>query len=227
MPYYYPAPDFAAEDISATGDITTTTGTVSAEQLTSTDDANVADQLKLTETPGANGATPTLAFGDLDTGLWESADDTLNVGTNSLTRLTFASGYVMVANLTGVGARLVLNDHTFEVASVISPAALGGDATDYSPTGLSTYASVVRVDPGGANRVINSMAGGNAGRMVWIMNIGTGNTLSLLHDDTSTGTAAMRFFCPNNATLVIPANGSAQVMYDAVSSRWRVLGPVA
>lgn len=71
MPYYYPAPDFAAEDIAATG-------TVTAEQVTSTDDATVADQLLMTEAAGNHVATPTIALGDGDSGIYESADDTVN-----------------------------------------------------------------------------------------------------------------------------------------------------
>ncbi len=282
MPTYYPSPDFAAEDIAATGDISavgnisTTLGTVSAEQVTSTDDANVADQLKLTEAAGAHTATPTLAFGDLDTGLFESADDTLNivsegvvvltvntgdqvivaeaagahaaapslafgdadtglyesaddvlnVVTAGVGRLQFGSGYVSVANAAGSAARFALDYHTLELSADLTPTGLSGDVTDYNPTNLarSVY---LRVDPGAAGRVINSLAGGVSGRIVVIMNISATQTLSLLHDDTATGTAAMRFLCPGSVTTVIPVNGSRMVMYDTTSSRWRVLGAVA
>lgn len=65
---------------SATGFATTVPGDVSVgDDLTVTDDATVADQLLLTEAAGNHAATPTLAFGDGDTGLYESADDTLNI----------------------------------------------------------------------------------------------------------------------------------------------------
>jgi len=200
---------------SATGFATTVPGDVSVgEDLTVTDDATVADQLLLTETPGSHAATPTVAFGDGDTGLYESADDTLNIATAGVSRATLSSvGFSLTSG--GIYA-----------SAATSPAALTGDVTDYSPSGLST-SGALRVDPGAAGRVINSLATGSSGRYLLVMNISATQTLTLRHDDGATGTAANRFLCPNNASVVIPVNGSRLLWYDGTSSRWRVFGPVA
>lgn len=200
---------------SATGFATTVPGDVSVgDDLTVTDDATVADQLLLTEAAGNHAATPTVAFGDGDTGLYEAADDTLNIATAGVSRATLSSvGFSLTSG--GIYA-----------SAVTSPAALTGDVTNYSPSGLSA-SGALRVDPGAAGRVINSLATGSSGRYLLVMNISATQTLTLLHDDGATGTAANRFLCPDNASVVIPVNGSRLLWYDGTSSRWRVFGPVA
>lgn len=201
---------------SATGFATTVPGDVSVgDDLTVTDDATVADQLRLTETPGSHAATPTLAFGDGDTGFYESSDDVLNIVTAGTDRLQVGGSFVNFRSVIGV---LYQN--------VISPSALTGDVTDYAPTGVGT-AVAFRIDPGAAGRVINSLSGPTSGRWAFILNISSTQTLTLLHDDGATGTAANRFLCPNNVSVVIPPNGVREIWYDTASSRWRVFGAVA
>lgn len=114
------------------------------------------------------------------------------------------------------------------MGGVISPAALSGDVTDYDPTGLSG-ASVVRIDPGGAARVINSLAGGVDNRVLTLINLGStaGHVLTLLMDNGATGTAAMRFWNPNGVNFIMAIRATVMLRYDAASSRWRVIGPIA
>ena len=47
-------------------------------------------------------------------------------------------------------------------------------------------------------------------------------TLTLKHDVTST--AANRFYCPNNADVLVRQNGTVFIIYDTNASRWRVMG---
>lgn len=121
------------------------------------------------------------------------------------------------------GTRLTGN---VRYASVITPTALSGNVTDYNPTNFAT-ASRLRIDPNGAARTINSMAAGSDGERKTIFNIATAGaqTLTLLHDDGATGTAAQRFLCANNTSRIIQCNGAVEVEYDSTSSRWRVIAP--
>lgn len=56
--------------------------------------ASASQAIKASATPGALGAAPTIALGDLDTGLWESADDVLELGTAGVSRLQLTAGQV-------------------------------------------------------------------------------------------------------------------------------------
>lgn len=127
-----------------------------------------------------------------------------------------ASRHLVDAN----GTRLTGN---VRHASAISPAAIGANQTDYVPAGLLT-AQRLRQDVSAACEII-SMAAGSDGQRITIENIsGTGaNTLTLRHDDGANGTAAQRFLCANNASVIIRGNGAVTVEYDGTSSRWRVL----
>lgn len=251
---------------SATGFATTVPGDVSVgDDLTVTDDATVADQLLLTETPGSHAATPTVAFGDGDTGLFESADDTLNLVSEGVAvaqvntgdqlvllespgnhaaapSLAFgdadtgfyeSSDDTLVIATGGIGristssSGVAIYNGGFYLQSPTSPSALTGDQTDWHPSG-GTSSMGLRIDPGAADRTINSLnLSMGAGRLIYLFNLSTTQTVTLKHDDGATGTATMRFLCPNGVNFVIPTNGTAVVWYDAMSSRWRVIGPVA
>lgn len=107
--------------------------------------------------------------------------------------------------------------------AIITPAAIGTNQTDYAPTSLS-IASAIRQDVSAAC-VLNSLATtGVGGRRLTLTNISAtaANTLTILHDDGATGTAAMRFLCPSNTSLVIPGRGTVFLEYDQAVSRWRV-----
>lgn len=77
-----------------------------------------------------------------------------------------------------------------------------------------------------ANRTIFSINVPNGGYRLgfWIVNASPTATLTLAHDDGATGTAAQRFYCPNNANVAIRPNGAVFVWYDTAASRYRVAG---
>ena len=110
----------------------------------------------------------------------------------------------------------VAQAHIF--SGVISPSQITADQDNYAPTGFSTC-SVMRLTVDAA-RAITGIAGGAAGRHILILNIDATNSLTLKHDTTST--SANRFYCPNNADIVLLKNSAAWAWYDTTSSRWRV-----
>jgi hypothetical protein len=101
----------------------------------------------------------------------------------------------------------------------ISPAALGADVNDYSPTGLLT-SSGVRVSATGVARNITGLAAGAGGQLLLLHNVGT--LAVILKDESASSTAANRFAL--NADVTLNADQSTLLQYDATSSRWRVIG---
>ncbi len=197
----------------------TISGPISSGAVTS---SSTITGTRLIATSAGTGSAAGVAVGATGVGLLESSANLLGFTQGTATSMTLGGGALSLLN----GNLLALSGAVYE-QGIVSPTALSGDVTDYNPTSLSA-ASVLRIDPGGAARVINSLAGGGTGRMMTIVNLGTGtNTLTLLHDNGATGTAAMRFYCPNEVSYVIPKFGTARAVYDATRSRWCVIGSVA
>lgn len=106
---------------------------------------------------------------------------------------------------------------------IISPAALAsGTTSNYAPTGFSTC-NVIRQDVNAAGSSLDSLAGGESGRRVLLINISTTANLTLVNGVAT----ANGFRCPNVVDCVIPPQGSRELWYDSTTSRWRVCGPVA
>jgi hypothetical protein len=109
------------------------------------------------------------------------------------------------------------------LTGIISPSQITANQDDYSPTGFAT-ASTLRLSTD-ASRNLTSVAGGVAGRLIIVHNVGA-FPLVVKDDDGSTGTAANRFALAGDITL--GADQSAKFQYDGTSSRWRmVAGPVS
>jgi hypothetical protein len=103
------------------------------------------------------------------------------------------------------------------VNGVISPAELTANTDDWAPTGFAT-ASVIRVSTD-ATRQLSGIAGGAAGRVIALHNVGA-NALVLMNNVTST--AANRFLLTDDVPLA--ADQSVLLQYDGTSSRWRMIG---
>lgn len=108
-------------------------------------------------------------------------------------------------------------------ASVLSPAQITSNQTDYNPNGLTSSAAPygamqLRINTDAA-RTIFSLGGGFDGRMLEVHNTGS-FPITLPADDGSTGTAAQRFA---SAYIVHPGT-VALLVYDGTSSRWRING---
>lgn len=111
-----------------------------------------------------------------------------------------------------------ITDQAFALAGVISPSTITADQNDYNPTGLAT-ASMLRLSADAA-RTITGLAGGAAGRLATIHNIGASNIV--LKDESASSTAANRFALA--ADLTIAPDQAVVIQYDATSSRWRSVG---
>jgi hypothetical protein len=102
----------------------------------------------------------------------------------------------------------------------ISPAALGSDQNDWNPTSLST-AQVIRASASTSGIDLTGLSGGADGRLLALVNVGTTYTLTL-KDENASSSAANRFAL-GGYDLAINPTGAAILIYDATSSRWRVL----
>jgi len=106
--------------------------------------------------------------------------------------------------------------------SSMSPAQITANVNDYSPSGSSpsyNAASALRLSSD-ASRDITGMAGGLAGRVLLIFNVGSFNIV--LKDESASSTAANRFALKADITLA--PDGSALLWYDSTTSRWRCAG---
>lgn len=194
-------------DINVGGDVNVGSGSASTSQL---------------RLPNGSLANPAITLWATETsGLMSPDGNAIDLVNTNAARFRVNTEVAALLNFITAGQQRSQTD--------ISPAALTGNVTDWDPGGAFSTCERVRVDPGAANRTVNSLAGGADGRRLRLWNISTtaGRTLTLLHDDGATGTAAMRFLCPNLVSFVIPPGGCADVEYDSTSSRWRVTGPVA
>ncbi len=105
---------------------------------------------------------------------------------------------------------------TVKLTGAASPAQITSNVNDYAPTGFAT-ASVLRLQSD-VPRTITGLAGGVAGRMVWLTNVGS-QTITLATESASS-TAANRFAF-GALGFDLPAGGSLSIWYDTTSSRWR------
>ena len=109
----------------------------------------------------------------------------------------------------------------FALNAIISPASFATQQNDYNPAGLSG-ASVLRLTAT-AQSNITGLAGGVAGRVIILWNVGSSQVV--LKKQSVSSTAANRFALATDIALV--PNGSLFLQYDATSSRWRVSGNAA
>jgi len=104
----------------------------------------------------------------------------------------------------------------FALSGVITPAQITSNQNDYNPAGLSA-ASTLRLNSDAA-RTITGLAGGTAGRVIVLMNVGA-FPITLSNEDVLSTTAADRFALGFSAVLIPGATYT--LIYDAVVSRWR------
>ena len=104
------------------------------------------------------------------------------------------------------------------LSPVLTPAALAaGTTNDYGPAGLAG-ASVLRLDTTAGNATLTGLVAQRGGDIRVIENIGA-NLLVLASNDAGSA-AANRFSLGANSYFVIPARGTATVIYDATISEW-------
>jgi hypothetical protein len=106
----------------------------------------------------------------------------------------------------------------FALTGIDSPIAIVGNQNNYNPGGLSA-ASILRLSAS-APVNITGLAGGAAGRLLILENVGTANIT--LTNQGGSSTAANRFLF--GADLVIAPNRNAALLYDSTQNRWLCYG---
>lgn len=100
----------------------------------------------------------------------------------------------------------------------ITPTSISATTNDWAPTSLST-ATVIRASTNSSiQRSLNGLTGGTDGRVVVLMNVGSGNIQ--LSDEAAGSSAANRFAL--GANFLIYPDESCILIYDATSARWRM-----
>lgn len=135
---------------------------------------------------------------------------------NGSTAVVYSNGTNVIAVAGGGGGGPDLSG-AIAFPGIISPAQITADQNDYSPAGLSA-ASTLRLSSD-ASRNITGLAGGAAGRLILIHNVGA-NAI-VLKDESAGSTAANRFAL--TADLSLAADAVALLQYDSTSSRWRAI----
>lgn len=136
-------------------------------------------------------------------------------GTGAQTDLTAFARTVLAAS-SASAALALLTAERFSYKGVLTPAQITADTDDYNPSGLTT-ATVLRVSTDAA-RNLTGIAGGEEGRLLLLINVGSFN-ITLKHDQTST--AANRINNIVSADLVIGPGDYTLLLYDSTALRWR------
>ncbi len=104
------------------------------------------------------------------------------------------------------------------LGGTISPGSLSASQNDWNPTGWAG-ASIIRVTSSVAVD-LTGLAGGRAGRVAIVQNIGA--NVETLKNESSSSTAANRFAL-GGSDLALAGGASALLIYDGTSSRWRLI----
>lgn len=103
---------------------------------------------------------------------------------------------------------------TFAINGVLTPAQITADTNNYDPSGLAS-AVTLRISSD-ASRTLTGLAGGAAGRIIIMRNVGSFNIV--MPDDNASSTAANRFALFSN--IILEPDQAVTLQYDTASSRW-------
>jgi hypothetical protein len=113
---------------------------------------------------------------------------------------------------------VVKSSAQFAFGGILSPPALTGNVNDWNPTNFN-IATIIRVDPGGADRRITGLAAQSSGSLKNICNIGTPNMLVLGNMDAAS--SANNQLAMTGDTAIAPGL-CKPLWYDGASSLWRL-----
>ncbi len=103
-------------------------------------------------------------------------------------------------------------------ASTATPVALAsGDSNNVDVN----VADLVRFSANAGGSAVTGLAGGYPSRRIVLVNLA--NTLTLEHEDTASS-ASNRIISATGAAISLAANDMAELIYDEVGARWRVMG---
>lgn len=101
-----------------------------------------------------------------------------------------------------------------------TPAALAsGDNNDFA---IGSVVDLLRLTADAGASAITGIDSGRGGRRIVLVSI-SANTLTLEHEDAAS-VATNRIITPTAAAITLVLNDVAELIYDEVSARWRVIG---
>lgn len=103
------------------------------------------------------------------------------------------------------------------ITGVVSPATITSNQNDYAAINGARWGRIAS----SAAFQITGFSGGASGMRRLVTNVGSYN-ITIMHQSSSSS-AENRVLCPGNASFVLNANDSCEMIYDGTSSRWRVL----
>lgn len=122
----------------------------------------------------------------------------------------------VIAQVDGIGNAIGTLTNAVRLTGILSPAQITGNQNDYNPTSLDST-SICRLSSD-ASRNITGMAGGIAGRTIFVHNVGAQDIV--LKDET-TSSATNRFAL--TADLTLSPDSVAILQYDGTTGRWRAV----
>jgi hypothetical protein len=201
--------DLASPTFTGTPAAPTAVAATSTTQLATTAFVTTADNLK------ANIASPTF------TGVPAAPTAAAATNTTQLATTAFVTtADNLKANLTGNTFTGVQNiSESLTLSGTISPAQINADQNNYAPANFAT-SSLVRISSDADGRQITGVAGGTAGRVVFLQNIGS--FYIVLVDESASSTAANRFKTSMFGWGRLERNDICMLVYDGTASRWQV-----
>lgn len=111
-------------------------------------------------------------------------------------------------------------EETIAADAVITPAVITINTNNYEPAGVQS-ASIIRASSSSHINITGIIAPDTARwKQMTIYNVGT-NIITLVNN-SALSVAQNRMLMANNTNIQIPTNGSATLIYDQTSQRWRV-----
>jgi hypothetical protein len=117
------------------------------------------------------------------------------------------------------GSGLYVGDAAPTAYGSTSPAQLTGDQNNYD-IGSGTFFRL----SSDASRNITGLANGVDGRVIFIVNVGS-NNIVIQHNNAGSSDGN-KILSGTGADITLAGNDSIQLIYDGISSRWRVLSIV-
>lgn len=190
------------DDLDVVGDLTA--GTIAS-------DANVtATGVVLTGAGSAANAAHSFS-GDPNTGWINPGADQLQAVCGGVAQATIANGSVTI------NPALVIAGAEYSTG-YLTPTALAGNTDNYAP-GLSNAISTLLIS---ASTPVNLTGISAISNYKLRISNTSANTITLVHDATSTATN--RFYCPGAANFALTQYKTVTVLYVASLSRWLVQG---
>lgn len=215
---------YAGEDyavINAKGDVIVGSSDNTATRLGVGANGEVltADSTQPTGVKWASGGTPGGTAGGALSGTYPNP----SIGTGVVTSANIADGTIVDADIAS-NAAISASKIAGTVLTQAGPTALGSIQTG-TVTGNNftlDLTTTVLKQTSNTSTTLTGLTGGSEGRIVLLLNAGTG-TLTLSHNSSSS-TAGNKFSLPSAASYSLPPNQGVLLRYDGTNTSWYAFG---